>query len=210
MKRTLLPLLAALSLLFILSAHAAAYVDGVDYMAQMMDAAVRGNDTAGREAQRCRDQMLQAEGLAAPQIAFDDLSLLARLIFCEAGSDWLDQSWKMAVGEVALNRVASPEFPDTLAAVIAQPGQYAPGVVSVLPNYASVLAAWRLLEGERVLNEPAVVFQSTVRQGGGVFLECYDSRYGSTYFCLSAHPELYHPATAAEPSGTVIYPTAPL
>ena len=42
----------------------------------------------------------------------------------EAGSAWLSMEWKMAVGEVLLNRVASPEFPDTLAGCAFQPGQY--------------------------------------------------------------------------------------
>lgn len=46
------------------------------------------------------------------------------MIHTEAGSAWLSMEWKMAVGEVLLNRVASPEFPDTLAGCAFQPGQY--------------------------------------------------------------------------------------
>ena len=99
------------------------------------------------------------------------------------------------MGEVVLNRVASPEFPDTLAEVVFQPGQYSAadeGWFEVLIPLRSCLeAALRLLGGERVINDPAVVFQSGGRQGGGVALEMWDSVYGSTYFCYTNHPELY-------------------
>ena len=52
-------------------------------------------------------------------------------------------------------------------------------------------AAFRLLSGERVLNDPTVVFQSGGKQGSGVALELEDSIYGSVYFCYTSHPELY-------------------
>ena len=62
--------------------------------------------------------------LDEPYIAYDDLVLLAQVIHTEAGSAWLPDEWRLAVGEVVLNRVASPEFPDTLEEVVFQPGQY--------------------------------------------------------------------------------------
>ena len=51
--------------------------------------------------------------------------------------------------------------------------------------------ALRLLLGERVMDEPAVVFQANFRQGGGVFAEYKDQQLGSTFFCYSIRPELY-------------------
>ena len=101
----------------------------------------------------------------------------------------------MAVGEVLLNRVASPEFPDTLAGCAFQPGQYTAADEDwfevLLPFRDCVEAAFRLLSGERVLNDPTVVFQSGGKQGSGVALELKDSVYGSVYFCYTSHPELY-------------------
>ena len=98
------------------------------------------------------------------------------------------------MGEVVLNRVASPEFPDTLEEVVFQPGQYSAADrdwFEVLIPYRSCLeAALRLLGGERVLNDGRVVFQSGGRQGG-VALKLTDDVYGSTYFCYTNHPELY-------------------
>lgn len=168
----------------------AAWIPEVDYMARMMSAAISGDMATGAEAQRCRDAKIAAMGLQWNSVSFEELFLLARLIYTEAGSQWLGLFWKMAVGEVALNRVASPEFPNTLAAVIAQPGQYASSR-GRLPDYASVLAAKNLLEGQRVLWNPAVVFQANVPQGSGIFAILRDPYLGNTYLCLSSHPELY-------------------
>lgn len=174
------------------------YSPEADYMELMIAAAISGDREVGSAAQAAREEKLSAEGLDYPSVEFEDLFLLSRLIWAEAGSDWLDENWKMAVGEVALNRVASPEFPDTLAEVLHQPGQYYGSgayLEYMRPSRASVLAAKRLLEGERVLNNPAVVFQSNGRQGSGVFLELRDPALGSTYFCFSNYMGLY-PVTA--------------
>ena len=134
-------------------------------------------------------------GLAYPQIDFEELWLLSKIIYAEAGSVWLPMDWKMAVGEVVLNRMASPEFPDTMREVLEQPGQYYgrnnPYFNCLKPLPESVEAARRLLEGERVLSAPGVVFQSNYRLGSAVFLELKDTLLGSTYLCVSSHPELY-------------------
>ena len=94
-----------------------------------------------------------------------------------------------------LNRVASPEFADTLRGVLEQPGQYYGKNSSyfnrLAPSYRCVDLASRLLSGERVLNDPAVVFQANFRQGSSVHTSMYDKLLGTTYFCRSSHPSLY-------------------
>ena len=167
-----------------------------DYGALMIDAAASGDNAAGERWARLRDEKLDALGLGLARVAYSELLLLARVIHTEAGSYWLPDKWRMAVGEVVLNRVASAEFPNTLEEVVFQPGQYAGAAdrewfCSIVPFRSSVEAAWRLLNGERVLKDKSVVFQSTERQGSGTALELRDSLYGSTYFCYSLHPELY-------------------
>ena len=126
---------------------------------------------------------------------FEELLLLSRIMYAEAGSVWLSDEWKMCVGEVVLNRVASPEFPDTIREVLEQPGQYygknCRYFDTLQPSELCVRLALRLLLGERVMDEPSVVFQANFRQGGGVFAEYRDAALGSTYFCYSIHPELY-------------------
>lgn len=60
----------------------------------------------------------------------------------------------VAVGSVVMNRVASPDFPDNVCAVVGQPGQFAPGVMTrkmTEPTSAARVreAAAAVLSGER-------------------------------------------------------------
>ena len=53
-----------------------------------------------------------------------DLDLLAAIIWCEAGNQSYDGM--VAVGQVVMNRVKSGSFPNTIAEVLNQPGQFTP------------------------------------------------------------------------------------
>ncbi len=129
-----------------------------------------------------------------PQYSESDLMLLAKVIYAEAGSDFLSDEWKMCVGEVVLNRVASPEFPNTITDVVYQPGQYHGArsgyIASLIPSERCINVAKRLLNGERIM-EPSVVFQANFKQGSGVYKALYDGRLGWTYFCYSTNMRLY-------------------
>lgn len=168
---------------------------GVDYSSQMKQCCVSGNVAAGREAEAKRNRKIRTLGLSYAEISFDDLYELSKIITAEAGSSWLSLEWKMMVGEVVLNRAASVEFPNTIYDVIHQTGQYSSANTQYFSNLKPfddcVTAAMRLLSGERLINDMSVVFQSGERQGGGTYLELYDSYYGYTYLCYSNHPELY-------------------
>lgn len=174
----------------------AAYTPEEDYMEQMICAVMANDSEAGKAAQRIRDEKIAAEGLDYERVEFEHLQMLSKIIQAEAGSGWLGEEWKMAVGEVVLNRIASPEFPNTMREVLEQPGQYygknSSFFQKLKPSRESVVAAMKLLEGERVLNEPSVVFQANFRLGSGVFLELRDKALGSTYLCYSSHMELYN------------------
>ncbi len=193
MKRGLCVLLLIL-LLPAAAAHAD-YDPQLNYLDIVFQAACCSDRDAGRAAAICYNEWLDDRGSLAARLNFDELLWLARLIEHEAGSDCIDLEWRMCVGEVVLNRVASPEFPDSIEGVIFQPGQYA-GVDSdefrnlLDPDGLSVEAALRLLQGERLM-EPQVVFQANFRQGGGEYLRFCSEICGTTYFCLTNHPELY-------------------
>ena len=120
--------------------------------------------------------------------------LLAKVIYAEAGSEFLSDEWKMCVGEVVLNRVASPEFPNTIYDVVYQQGQYQGArsgyIASLTPSERCIDIAKRLLNGERIM-EPSVVFQANFKQGSGVYKALYDSHLGWTYFCYSTNMSLY-------------------
>ena len=169
-------------------------IDNVDYSEIMIVSAINGDVVTGTQAEQDRNAKIDKQGLSYPKIKFNDLFLVSKIMTAEAGSYWLSDEWKMAVGEVLLNRVASPEFPNTVEECIHQPGQYYSKNSSyfkkLLPWERETRLAWRLLEGERHL-EPSVVFQANFTQGGGTFKSFYDKYLGWTYFCYSTKPELY-------------------
>ena len=169
-------------------------IDNTNYSEIMIISAINGDTVTGLKAEQNRNVKIDKQGLSYPKIKFNDLFLVSKIMTAEAGSSWLSDEWKMAVGEVLLNRVASPEFPNTVEECIYQPGQYYSKNSSyfkkLLPWERETRLAWRLLEGERHL-EPSVVFQANFAQGGRVFKSFYDRYLGWTYFCYSTKPELY-------------------
>ena len=162
------------------------------YLEEMREAAVSGSLEAGRAAEQSRNASLEAGGMGTA-VSFDDLYLLARVIDAMAGSDWLTDDFRMCVGEVVLNRVASPEFPNTIRDVVYQRGQYAvvntAHFAALTPRRECVDCALRLLQGERHM-VAAVVYQADYLQGE-LFTMFPDRQLGSTYFCLSDRLELY-------------------
>lgn len=79
-----------------------------------------------------------------------DLDLLARVIYHESG--YQPFSGQLAVGNVILNRVASPSFPDTVSDVVYQSGQF-PGATSKEPDEEAIIAAKLCLDGAVVLDD---------------------------------------------------------
>jgi len=78
----------------------------------------------------------------------DVLYWLSHIINAESGNQPL--AGKIAVGNVVLNRVASPRFPNTVYEVIYQRNQFTPvanGSIHKAPNAESVIAAKLCLDG---------------------------------------------------------------
>lgn len=128
------------------------------------------------------------EADALDPVDAQDLEYLACVIYQEAGSDWMSDFTRMAVGNVVLNRVADPRFPDTIEEVLLQQGQYGEYSWTGIQWLDSAEyepwaverayeCARRLLEGERVFPEN-VVWQAGFTQGDGV--EVYSDLI---YFC---------------------------
>lgn len=94
----------------------------------------------------------------------DDIYILAKLAMAEAEGEGL--FGKAAVVRVALNRVQSPEFPDTVAEVVFQPSQFCTGengrYWQVEPDEDSYLAVEIVLEGwnDEIVRE-ALYFESS-------------------------------------------------
>lgn len=165
-----------------------------DYMADVIQAITEGDYDAAGAAMQDRDEKIYGEGLEAVHVDVDDLWLLSKIIYAEAGSSWLSDEHQRMVGSVVLNRMASPEFPDTMREVLEQPGQYygenSSYFDSLVPSERAVRNALYLLENGSIA--PAgVVFQANFVQGSGVYMEIEDEHLGSSYFCWSSRPELY-------------------
>ena len=89
-----------------------------------------------------------ALGIPMTQQESNDLYMLAKCIHAEArGEPYIG---KVAVGAVILNRVASPDFPDTIYGVIYQPWAFTAvhdGQIDLEPEAASYQAATDALNG---------------------------------------------------------------
>lgn len=90
----------------------------------------------------------------------DDLFWLSRVIYREAGNQSLEG--QMAVGNVVLNRVADPAFPNTVEGVLAQKNQfstYKSGALrATTPSASSIVAAKLVLDGGEVEETKGATF----------------------------------------------------
>lgn len=118
------------------------------------------------------------------EIDSNDLYILSHIINAEAGDNNCSHELRIAVGSVVLNRVADPDFPDTIHDVVFDEGQYAPtwdGSYEKIPSEDSIETAKFLLENGSQI--PAnCVYQANFEQGSGTW-EPFETVYGITYIC---------------------------
>ena len=165
-----------------------------DYLGMMMQAAQQGDVETGRQTQQLWETSLAKKKGEEQALSFDQLYLLSRLIHFKYGHYRYSDELRMCAGEVILNRMASPEYPDTMEKVIFQKGiedevDEAAFSLCVSPSRNCVRAAARLLQGERML-EPEVVLE-THYPSKEIYAVFCDDLLGNTYFYKSEHPELY-------------------
>lgn len=112
----------------------------------------------------------------------DELYCLAAAIYNEAGGDYASDDTRLIVGQVILNRVADPRFPNTIREVLEAPRQYGrfseTGVAfperSKNPGEKhAVERAWKLAEQLLSSNEPYcptdIIWQAEFPQGKEIF-----------------------------------------
>lgn len=106
-----------------------------------------------------------------PKYTQYELDLLARVIWSEAGSDWLTDEHQRAVASVVINRVNDDRFPNTINDVVYQPGQYGcvyNGMIYKTPNQRAYDNAKYVIENG-VTIPSNVVWQSKSTQGRGLY-----------------------------------------
>ena len=108
-------------------------------------------EQAAREAAAAQ-QSAKRQQNAAVAASYDDVTLLAALIQCEAGSE--PYEGKVAVGAVVVNRMRSGSYPGTVQGVIYQSGQFSPAssgklarVAASGPSSSCIQAAQEALSG---------------------------------------------------------------
>lgn len=112
-----------------------------------------------------------------------DLAILANVVAGEA--PYCPQEHQVAVAAVVLNRVADERFPDTVAEVVGQPGQYSEIYLQGTDAPGSCYEAARIaMSGEH--DVPAgVIYQANFPQGAVWWVSEVDTGYfqSTTYFC---------------------------
>lgn len=107
---------------------------------------------------------------AASQVYPEDvLYWLSHIIYAESGNQPLEG--KIAVGNVIMNRVNSPLFPNTVYEVIHQARQFTPvsnGTIHKDPNAQSVIAAKLVLEGVNTAGQSLYFINPRVSGGSWV------------------------------------------
>lgn len=117
------------------------------------------------------DPYLGGAAVTTPAAGYDasELYWLSRIIYAESGAETM--TGQLAVGNVVMNRVASPHFPDTVQAVIfdrknaVQFEPVANGSIYKVPSARSVAAAKRVLDGENVIGSALYFYAPALSQG---------------------------------------------
>lgn len=122
-----------------------------------LEAKKAAEDAARQDEIKDQEEELEKEPSGPINADTSDTELLAAIIYCEAGSE--SYEGKLAVGSVVINRMRSSYFPNTLAGVIYQKGQFSPVASGRLAtalaegaNSECIKAAKEVLGGRITLN----------------------------------------------------------
>lgn len=153
-----------------------------DYLQMMLDAAHDGRVDFGRGMERLRGISPGEDGY----ISFDELYLLSRYITKVFANPRYSDQLRLSAGEVVLNRMSSPDYPDDMPSVIFGEGMFPEISVEELnecryPTRASVKTALRLLQGERVLEDDVLIL--TYDPSGEIYATFCDELLGNLYLC---------------------------
>lgn len=109
----------------------------------------------------------------------EDVDLLARILFLECGSNWIDDYVLKYFCSVVINRMNHWYYPDTLDGVLSQSGQFVSyrNRWNTTPTDRCYTIARDILENGSCIPEDVVYF-AQFRQGSGVY-----HQWSNHYFC---------------------------
>ena len=138
------------------------------------------SDESVKTAKQTNKSKGNGNGLLEYSYTQADVELLASLIQSEAGSDWMSNELQQWVGQVVMNRVASPDFENTIKGVIFEKGQYSTAYRLQKPSSRAIKNAEIVLKGKS--NCPRdVIWQANYKQGI-VVRSFYDKTLGTTSY----------------------------
>lgn len=183
MKRLITAALALVMALTVIGGSASAhYFDAQEQKKEGAHAVAEMARAYGYAEDSTIIQAASADWWAAENEIQGELDLLTRIVWFEAGSNWISDRQQQLVAAVVINRCNDARFPSTIKGVAYQPGQYSCSgrLYSISRSniparcyYNARAAAYGMVEC------PAnVVFQAGFRQGKGVYERGYN-----TYFC---------------------------
>ncbi|MDO4286019.1 MAG: cell wall hydrolase [Eubacteriales bacterium] len=154
---------------------AAAETTNAVAVAQETAVAVADVQSAAAAATETVETVTVAAESAQASAVDEELMILAAIIYCEAGTE--SHEGKVAVGNVVLNRVASPKFPNTIREVVYQQGQFTPAACgrldTVLANGSvpadCIQAAQDALAGTKPVGE-CIFFNGTTHKSEGIVI----------------------------------------
>lgn len=94
------------------------------------EAARKAEEEAKKEAEKKNQASVTTTQGSAVAASTDEVTLLAALIYCEAGGE--SYECQLGVGAVVINRIKSGSFPNNLYDVIYQKGQFGPAMTGKL------------------------------------------------------------------------------
>ncbi len=121
----------------------------------------------------------------ASGVTWAEIDLLARLVTAEAtGEPFVGQ---VAVAAVVLNRVRSPLFPNSIAAVIYQPGQFCPvanGLINRPASETALRAVRAALAGWDPTGGALFFFNPAKTSSPFMWSRTVVAVYGNHWFCI--------------------------
>jgi N-acetylmuramoyl-L-alanine amidase len=100
--------------------------------------------TKREHIQVSRDQQLIAARVGRHKLSTRDIELLARLVYAEGRGE--PYAGQVAIAAVVLNRLESPDFPDTVREVIFAPNAFSPAKDGKLPQKTNKTARQAVLD----------------------------------------------------------------
>ena len=135
---------------------------------QAAEEAAKAAEEAARQA---AEEAAKAAVAQQMNVSQSDMDLLAAIIYCEAGSE--PYVGKVAVGNVVMNRVKHPSYPNSISEVIYARGQFSPvrnGSLEKALKYGRAdqscyQAAWEALSGSAPVGDKLYFRRNNGRSG---------------------------------------------